>query len=169
MRRLALASALLALAGTPALSCKWCMLNNQFDGSSSAPPPTHTPAIVTKSPKLTPDDVAYILALEKGKRYFRLGDYIADRQINDLWGRLLDEPAILDVLRPRGDKVVAELRNKAADKKLTTEDYALAVHYYRDIPAAVAAADLEFLGGLTAAAPATPPAKSDPQHFAAKS
>jgi hypothetical protein len=145
------------------------MLNNQFDGSSSAPPPTHTPAVVTKSPKLTPDDVVFILALENGKRYFRLGDYIADRQINDLWGRLLDEPSLLDILRPRGDKAVADLRNKAAGKKLSPEDYALAIHYYRDIPAAVAAADLEFLGGLTASAPPTQPAKSDLPVSAAKS
>lgn len=169
MRRLPLALVLLALSGAPALACKWCMLNNQYDGSSAAPPASHVPAVVSKSPKLDKDDVAFILALESGKRYFRLGDYIADRTIPDLWGRLLDEPALLDVLRPRGDKIVAGLRDKAADKKLAAEDYALAAHYYRDLPAAVAAADLEFLGGLAAKAPATPPAAPEIAPPAAKS
>ena len=169
MIRFLFALAFLALAGTPALPCKWCMLNNQYDGSSSAPPPTHTPAVVTKSPKLDSNDVAYILALESGKRYFRLGDYIADHKIPDLWGRLLDETSILDVLRPRGDQVVADLRMKAEVKKLAPEDYTLAAHYYRDIPAAVAAADLAFLGGLAELAPPAQSAKPEPQNSAAKS
>ena len=168
MRHLLLALALLFLARAPAFSCKWCMLNNQYDGSSSAPPPTHTPAVVTKSPKLDQNDVAYILALESGKRYFRLGDYIADRKIPDLWGRLLDETSLLDALRPRGDQVVADLRKKAEDKKLAPEDYTLAAHYYHDIPAAVAAADLSFLGGLAESAAPPQSAKPEPQISAAK-
>jgi hypothetical protein len=145
------------------------MLNNQYDGSSSAPPAAHTPAILTKSPRLDKDDVAFILALESGKRYFRLGDYIADRKIPDLWGRLLDEPSILDALRPRGDKVVADLRAKAEEKKLSSDDRALAAHYYRDIPAAVAASDLEFLGGLAESAPAAASPQSQPPVSTAKS
>ena len=151
--RILLALAVFIVAGLPASACKWCMMNNQYDGSSAAPPPTHTPADVTKSPRLDADDVAYILSLEGGKRYVRLGGYIADKTVNDLWLRLLDESSVADLMKPRSAQLVAGLRAKAAKKALSKEDSIAAAHLYRDIPAASSADDWEFLRDLVASVP----------------
>jgi|GEM_PF-5386633 len=149
-----------ALAG-PAAACQWCMQNNQYDGSNEAPPPAHVPAVITKSPKLDKDDVAFILALESGKRYMRLGDYVADRTIRDLWGRLLEEPAIIELLRPRCAAVAAALREKAAKNALTDDDRRTAQHLNGDLAAALTALDQGFLRGI--APPASAAAASAPQ------
>lgn len=161
MKRAAAALAL-ALAAAPAAACQWCMQNNQFDGSSDAPPPAHVPASVLKAPKLDADDVAFVLALEDGKRYARLGEYLADKTVRDLWLRLLDESQIDEVLRPRGAIVVAAMRKKAAVNALAKDDYLLAAHWYRDLPAALSADDWRFLRDVTESAPAGLRAPSEP-------
>ena len=136
-----------------AAACQWCMENSQSDGSSSARPPTHTPAFVSKSPKLDGEDIGFILSLEEGKRYMKLGDSIADKKIGDLWLRLLDESALTDLLKPRLAQIVADLRVKSFKKQLAKDDEKLAAHLYRDIPAAASADDWEFLRDIVAAAP----------------
>ena len=129
------------------MACEWCDQASAFEDEIDAPKRVHTPAVITKSPKLDKDDVAFILALEDGKRYSHLGDYLADRRIKDPWGRLLEDTSIIMLLRPRSRQIVAGLRKKAADKRLAPEDYALAAHLSRDIPTTVFE-DWDFLHDL---------------------
>ena len=134
------------------MACEWCDQAAEYEEESDAPKRVHTPAVITKSPKLDKDDVAFILALEEGKRYAHLGDYIADRKIRDPWGRLLDDTSIIMLLRPRSRQVVASLRKKAADEKLEPKDYALMAHIRHDIPSS-AFEDWDFLSDFCAKLP----------------
>ena len=139
--------------GSSAIACEWCDQPAMDEEESDAPPQVHTPAVITKSPKLDKDDVAFILALDGGKRYAHLGDYIVDRTIKDPWGRLLDETSLIMLLRPRSRQLVADLRKKAANKALGTQDYALVAHLNYDIPT-TAFEDWDFLRALAASATA---------------
>ncbi len=143
----ALALCLLGLAQRQAHACPLCWKAEE-DGQA----PTHVPAVITKSPILDADDIAYIASLEKGNRFARVGDYIADKREHDPWQRLLEEYQITELLRPRAALLLSQLKVKSQTKTLSAEDIKRAGHLSRDLSSLYTAEELEFLKTLASAA-----------------